>query len=98
MTACLLGGGERLGDERFRVLDLTRADAAWPDAEVILAGHGRMSREVIFVEGIAELPRVRAAQLWFTSRRDNENACENNALTVPQPGRTSRPFILPCVG
>ena len=46
MTACLLGGGERLGDERFCVLDLTRADAAWPDAEVILAGHGRMSREV----------------------------------------------------
>jgi hypothetical protein len=46
MTACLLGGGERLGDERFCVLDLTRADAAWPDAEVILAGHGQMSREV----------------------------------------------------
>jgi hypothetical protein len=53
---------------------------------------------VIFVEEIAELPRVRAAQLWFTSRRDDENACENNAPTVPQPGRTSRPFILPSDG
>jgi hypothetical protein len=36
--------------------------------------------------------------LWFTSRRDDENACENNAPTVPQPGRTSRPFILPSDG
>jgi hypothetical protein len=46
MTARPLGGGKRLGDERFGALDRSGADAAWPDAEIILAAHGRMPREV----------------------------------------------------
>ena len=37
------GGGEGLGDEGPRLLCAGGADTAWPDAEVVLAAHGRDS-------------------------------------------------------
>ena len=40
-SAGALGGGERLGDERLGPLTARRADAAWPELEVVLLSHRR---------------------------------------------------------
>jgi hypothetical protein len=40
-TRPLLGGSERLGDERLRALRPLGADAAGTDAEIIVPRHGR---------------------------------------------------------
>ena len=40
-AAGALRGRQRLGDEGSRLLRAGRADAAWPDAEIVLAAHGR---------------------------------------------------------
>jgi hypothetical protein len=42
-AAGTLRGRQRLGDEGSRLLRSGRADAAWPDAEIVLAAHGRGS-------------------------------------------------------
>ena len=41
VAAGALRSRQRLGDEGSRLLRAGRADAAWPDAEIVLAAHGR---------------------------------------------------------
>jgi len=64
-----LGGGKRLGNDRHGALAAPRADAAWPDTEIVVAGHGIKRREVrqtLIFAGFVRLPHI--ARFSRTSR------------------------------
>ena len=61
MTAGALGGGERLGDDWQRALASPRADAAWPDAEIVVPAHGagrRNVRQTLLSAGVWRSPHI----------------------------------------
>ena len=60
-----------------------RADAAWPDAEVVLAVHGPMSREVRISLNKLRNCRVRRLRNAVPRRGAAQNTCEINAPTAP---------------
>jgi hypothetical protein len=57
-----------------------------------------MPRGAILIEPIDKLSHAQRAWSWRTSQYEKQNTWRNNIPTAAQPGRTSRPFILPSLG
>ena len=95
LTAGLLRGGERLGDEGLRPLDPARADAAWPDAEVVLAAHGPMSREVRFSLNGLRNCRVRGLRNAGAHRGAGTKTLARS-MPRPSPDRAAHRGLLSC--
>ena len=95
-----LGGGERLRDEGSRALRARRADAAWPDAEIVLVAHGREPAHRAMARiCLMKSPKPQAAPVRRTSRIRARKPLKKHNRTERAhraPLSCHRAVVLPC--